>query len=149
MQRSITIQVHLLYFGLFGSFFFSLRALVAFLVIALPTSKYSPCSFPTFFTTSFATVVLLFFLPQEMRKGPFTPEEDNLVLQRVAEWGDKGQVHVFFMFLFSLRFFSRTVVLVYQCSAVYIIQMHFYSPILTVALLLILLLSVHRACGRV
>uniref|UniRef100_A0A7S3HL51 Uncharacterized protein n=1 Tax=Spumella elongata TaxID=89044 RepID=A0A7S3HL51_9STRA len=28
---------------------------------------------------------------QEMRKGPFTPEEDNLVLQRVAEWGDKGQ----------------------------------------------------------
>jgi len=29
-----------------------------------------------------------------MRKGPFTTEEDNLVLQRVTEWGDKGQVRV-------------------------------------------------------
>lgn len=29
---------------------------------------------------------------QEMKKGPFTPEEDIIVMQRVAEWGDKGQV---------------------------------------------------------
>jgi hypothetical protein len=28
---------------------------------------------------------------QDMKKGPFTSEEDNIVLQRVAEWGDKGQ----------------------------------------------------------
>lgn len=28
---------------------------------------------------------------QDMKKGPFTAEEDNVVLQRVAEWGDKGQ----------------------------------------------------------
>ena len=31
---------------------------------------------------------------QELKKGPFTPEEDALVMQRVAEWGDKGQVRV-------------------------------------------------------
>lgn len=28
---------------------------------------------------------------QDMKKGPFTPEEDAVLLQRVAEWGDKGQ----------------------------------------------------------
>jgi hypothetical protein len=28
---------------------------------------------------------------QDMKKGPFSPEEDAILLQRVAEWGDKGQ----------------------------------------------------------
>ena len=31
---------------------------------------------------------------QHMRKGPFTAEEDEIVLRRVAEWGEKGQVRV-------------------------------------------------------
>ena len=31
---------------------------------------------------------------QHLRKGPFTAEEDEIVLRRVAEWGEKGQVRV-------------------------------------------------------
>jgi hypothetical protein len=29
---------------------------------------------------------------QDMRKGPFVPSEDALLLLRVSEWGDRGQV---------------------------------------------------------
>ena len=29
-------------------------------------------------------------LQSQMKKGPFTAEEDTLICQRVEEWGDKG-----------------------------------------------------------
>lgn len=54
-----------------------------FLLFILHHSQYHPHHTPLLHTTHSV---------QDMRKGPFTPEEDNLVLQRVTEWGDKGQV---------------------------------------------------------
>ena len=30
-------------------------------------------------------------LQSKMKKGPYTAEEDALIRQRVAEWGDKGK----------------------------------------------------------
>jgi hypothetical protein len=30
-------------------------------------------------------------LESRMKKGPFTAEEDAVILQRVQEWGDRGQ----------------------------------------------------------
>lgn len=30
-------------------------------------------------------------LASKMKKGPFTPEEDAVIVQRVREWGDRGQ----------------------------------------------------------
>jgi hypothetical protein len=41
---------------------------------------------------------------QDMRKGPFVPSEDALLLLRVSEWGDRGQVgHAIVMLLPSCR----------------------------------------------
>ena len=96
MQRSITIQVY------FECFHFNLLVHNTLTVYIGACSCNSSPDFYTFPLLKLSTHLLLpinyCFFYQEMRKGPFTPEEDNLVLQRVAEWGDKGQVHVLFYF---------------------------------------------------